>query len=88
MLPKIQIFQMINLMKRPLIIITAPKGILACKYMDVKTANDTDDTLCTFSNVNNYKEILNSPVVECSNKAQHLGIYKGMKGYYALLKLI
>ena len=66
--------------QKPLLIIKGSKGIMACKYIDISTANKAGDAVCLFSNVNNFDDMLESNVVECTKGAEDLGIKNGMKG--------
>ena len=79
-------FIKINL-KKPLLIIQGKKGIMACKYIDISTANKAGDAVCLFSNVNNFDEMLESHVVDCSKSAKDLGCKLGMRGK-DILKII
>ena len=65
---------------KPLLIIQGKKGIIACKYIDIETANKAGDSVSLFSGVNSFDEMLESNVVECSENALLSGVKVGMKG--------
>ena len=77
-----------SILKKPILIIKAPKGFLVCKYFDINTANKTKEAICTFSNVNSFIDILNSDTIDVSEKAKKYGIKKGMNGYDVVHKLL
>ena len=66
--------------KKPLLIIQGENGIMACKYIDIETANKAGDSVSLFSGVNSFGEMLKSNVVDCSENALRSGIKVGMKG--------
>ena len=53
---------------------------MACGYVDIKSAEEAGDSLCLFQNVSTFEELLSSKVVNCTSKAQLLGLKPGMKG--------
>ena len=77
-----------SILKKPILILEAPKGFLVCKYFDINTANITQEAICTFSNVNSFIGMLNSETIDVSNKAKTLGIKKGMNGLDVVHKLL
>jgi uncharacterized protein YunC (DUF1805 family) len=75
-----------NILKKPLIIIKAPKGVMACAYLNIETANITKEAIAIFSGVSNHEDILNAKVVDFSSEASMKGIKKGMLGIDVLQK--
>ena len=71
-------------MVKPLLIIQGRRGIMACQYMDISTANQCGDSVALFSNVNGLKDMVNSEVWECFEQAIKNGIKKGMIGWDVL----
>ena len=81
-------FHKYNILKKPILIINAPNGSLVCKYFNITTANKTGEAICTFSNVNNFEDILNSEAIDVSDKAKELGIKEGMYGLDIIHKML
>ena len=65
-----------------LLIINGKKGMLACGYVKVETADKLGDVLVT--GVNSYDDMRLKPVVAVSKAAEALGIKPGMSGGQAL----
>ena len=70
-----------------LLLIKAPKGFLACRYVNVKIANLVGDCAVIVKGVKTFKDMLKSPVFQVSQKAQALGIKKGLSGRAALARM-
>lgn len=73
-------------LKRPLLIMKAPQGFVACGYINVETCNRTGDA-CALVNAGNFDDMKQAPVVAVSDKAAALGIRVGDTGESALLKM-
>lgn len=72
---------------RPLLIIEAAKGFLACAYVNVETCNKTGEACAIVSGVSNYDDMHKASVIAVSNKASELGVKVGDSGEEALRKL-
>lgn len=70
-----------------LLVIRAPRGMLACGYLKVETADKLGDALAIVTGVNCYDDMLAKPVVALSKTAEELGVELGMSGRDALLKM-
>lgn len=60
------------------------KGMLACGYVKVETADKLGDVLAIVTGVNSYDDMRLKPVVAVSKAAEALGIKPGMSGGQAL----
>ena len=74
-------------LKRPLLVIKEPKGILACAYINPATCDKTDEACAIVSGVSSYDDMYKAPVVAVSRKAADLGITVGESGESALRKM-
>ncbi|MDG1332466.1 MAG: DUF1805 domain-containing protein [Crocinitomicaceae bacterium] len=72
----------------PLLIIRAPKGILACGYIDMVTCNKAGDVCAIVTGVNDLDELVSGRVQEVSKRAMELGIKEGDTGQMALDKMM
>lgn len=73
-------------LNRPLLIMRAARGFLACGYINVDTCNRTRDA-CALVNAGNFEEMRAAPVVAISQAAEALGVRLGDSGESALAKL-
>ncbi|MDB4459125.1 DUF1805 domain-containing protein [bacterium] len=67
-------------LKRPLLVISGSKGVLACGYLNVATFDKLGDAGAIVRGVNNFEDMLTAKVVECSESASELGVELGMSG--------
>ncbi len=74
-------------LKKNLILIHGNRGVMGCEYLNLDIAEKNGDAMCTFSNITNFDEILDSRVKDLTSYAKLIGIKKGMKGV-DVLKLI
>lgn len=74
-------------LKKPLLIVKAKQGFLACGYINVETCNVTEEACAIVKGVNSYEDMYKASVVAVSNKASELGIEIGDSGELALSKL-
>ncbi len=74
-------------LKKPLLIMKANKGFLACGYINVETCNATEEACAIVKGVNTYDDMKAASVVAVSNKAIELGVNIGDSGALALEKL-
>ncbi|MBK5914136.1 DUF1805 domain-containing protein [Rhodocyclus purpureus] len=72
--------------KRPLLIMKAPNGFLACGYINIETCNRTGDA-CALVNAGNFDDMRTALIVAVSHQAAALGIRIGDTGESALLKM-
>lgn len=70
-----------------LLLIKAPKGFLACRYVNVKIANLVDDSAVIVKGVKTFRDMLKAPVFQVSRQARTLGIKKGISGRAALARM-
>ena len=68
--------------------IRAAHGLLGCGYISVDTAAKVGDALAVVSGVSGYEDMLQAPVKAVSPAAEALGIFLGMTGRDALLKML
>jgi len=68
-------------MNKPFLLLQGRRGSMACRYIDIHTAEKSGDILCLFSGVSTFDEMLESHVVECTSHANNIGIKEGMLGY-------
>lgn len=73
-------------LKRPLLIMKAAHGFLACGYINVETCNRTGDA-CALVNAGNFEDMRLASVVAVSQQAEQRGIRIGDSGDSALRKL-
>lgn len=71
----------------PLMIIQAPKGMLACAYLDVETFNLTGEAGAIVSGVSNFDDMHKANIIRVSNAASELGVVVGETGASALEKM-
>lgn len=74
-------------LKRPLLIMKAPKGLLACGYINVETCNKTGEACAIVSGVNDFDDMKKAKIAATSNAAAELGIKVGDTGESALQKM-
>ena len=73
-------------LNRPLLIMKAPNGFVACGYINVETCNRTGDA-CALVNAGNFEDMKKAAIVAVSAKAEELGIRIGDTAESALLKM-
>lgn len=71
-----------------ILILAAPKGFLACGYLNVETANKVGDVCAIVTGVKNYDDLLAAEVKLVSHAAEQLGVEVGMIGKDAILKMM
>ena len=72
---------------KPLLIIKATKGMLACAYLNVNTFDKTDEAVAIVTGVNDFDDMLAASVVSVSESAAQLGVAVGDTGAEALRKM-
>ncbi len=70
-----------------LLAIRGNRGMLACAYLKVETADKIGDALAIVTGVSSHSDMLEKPVVAVSRAAAQLGVKVGMSGRDALLKM-
>lgn len=70
-----------------MMMINAPRGMLACGYISVEAADKFGDALAIVRGVSSYGDMLKANVAAVSQKAAELGVSAGMTGKDALLKM-
>jgi uncharacterized protein YunC (DUF1805 family) len=65
---------------RPLLVIRAGRGILACGYLDVETFNRTGEVGAIVTGVNDFDDMLEARVKVVSIAAEQAGLRAGMTG--------
>ncbi len=71
-------------LKRPLLVISGSKGVLACGYLNVATFAALDEAGAIVRGVGDFDAMLEAQVVEASPAALALGVRPGMTGREAL----
>ena len=74
-------------LKKPLLIITTAKGMLACGYINVETCNKTGEACAIVTGVDNFAAMEAATVVAVSSAAEAQGVRIGDTGASALAKL-
>lgn len=78
--------------KTTLLVVTSDKGYIMCGALDVGLLNEklTDRKIIAARavGVKSIEQLLNAPLESVTYEAEELGIYKGMIGKDALLKMI
>lgn len=69
---------------KPLLIMKAPNGFLACGYINPATCDATGEACAIVRGVNNYDEMLGAQIVAVSKAAAALGVEVGQSGESAL----
>ncbi len=64
------------------------KGILATSYYNAKVFQEKTDAVILISEGFDLKSMLEKEILDCTKNAKEKGIYIGMKGEEALLKLV
>ena len=72
---------------KKLLIIPAPKGFLACAYINTETCNKTEEACAIVSGVDSYNDMNVAKVVSLSHKVEDLGVKIGDTGQEALDKM-
>jgi uncharacterized protein YunC (DUF1805 family) len=72
---------------KPLLLIIAPKGFLACGYIDVESCNKTKEACAIVTGVSNQDDMKKASIKKVSESASKLGIKVGMTGAEALTLL-
>ncbi len=67
-----------------MLMINGSRGMLACGYIKLETADKLGDALAIVTGVSCYNDMLKKPVVAVSKAATELGIKEGMTGEEAL----
>lgn len=70
-----------------MMVITTPKGMLACGYISVDAADKFNDALAIVRGVSSYDDMLKAKVSSVSKKAEEIGVSLGMTGEEALIKM-
>lgn len=65
---------------KPLLILKANKGFLACGYVNVNTCNVTQEACALVRGVLDFDEMLSATVCEVSKSAYDMGVRIGMLG--------
>ena len=74
-------------LKRPLLVVKASNGFLACGYINPETCNKTGEACAIVTGVDTYEDMYDSPIVAVSQKGLELGIEIGESGESALAKM-
>ena len=71
-------------LKRPLLVVSGSKGVLACGYLNVATFAQLDEAGAIVRGVGDFDAMLDAQIVEASPVAVQLGVKIGMAGRDAL----
>lgn len=74
----------INLYKANLVLAKAPKGFVACGYLDLNVAEKFGDAACLVRGISTVEDLLKAKIVNVTTAAAGLGIKVGMSGQEAL----
>ncbi|MCH2212011.1 MAG: YunC family protein [Fuerstiella sp.] len=74
-------------LEKPLLIIKASQGLLACGYLNLETFNKTGEACALVTGVSNFDEMLTKGVSGVSSAAADLGVVVGMSGKDALTRM-
>ncbi len=73
--------------KASLLIISAERGMLACGYIKIETADKIGDAVAIVTGVSSYDDMFEKSVVAVSKAAAEMGVTEGMSGRDALIKM-
>lgn len=71
-------------LKRPLLVVSGAKGVLACGYLNVATFAALEEAGAIVRGVGDFDAMLAAQIVEASPAAMELGVHVGMTGREAL----
>lgn len=71
-------------LKRPLLVISGSKGVLACGYLDIDTFEKLDEAGAIVNGVNSWEDMFDATIIAVSSAASRLGVSPGMTGRQAL----
>lgn len=74
-------------LKRPLLVMKARQGFLACGYINPETCNKTEEACAIVTGVSNFDDMKKASIIAVSKLASELGINIGDTGESALLKM-
>jgi uncharacterized protein YunC (DUF1805 family) len=70
--------------KTSLLVIQGEKGMLACGYINIDTANKLEESVVIVTGVKNFDDMLKAKVHQISLKAKEKGVTESMTGAQAL----
>ncbi len=71
-------------LKRPLLVVSGSKGVLACGYVNVGTLEKLNEAGAIVTGVSSFEDMLDATIIEASSAANALGVAAGMSGREAL----
>lgn len=71
-------------LKRPLLVVSGSKGVLACSYLNVATFTALGEAGAVVRGVSDFEAMLEAKIIEVSPAAMQLGVHVGMTGGEAL----
>ncbi|MBN3036875.1 MAG: YunC family protein [Candidatus Diapherotrites archaeon] len=71
-------------LSRPLLVIKAPKGVLACGYLNKDALDKFGDVAAIVTGVSSFDDMLAAEVAWASAAARVAGVRQGMRGGEAL----
>lgn len=71
-------------LKRPLLVMKAPKGFLACGYINAQTCDKLEEACAIVTGVGDFEDMKKATIVAVSQKAAMLGVSVGDTGESAL----
>jgi len=77
----------IPLSKAGVIVIYSDKGVLACGYLDIATANKFGERMAIVKGVKNFEDMLSAKIVALSEATKDLNLPEGATGKDFLLSL-
>ena len=70
----------IDLSNAPLLVLQAKKGYLMCGYLNISAANKLGDIAGRVIGVKTFTDMLNTTLLEVSEKAKDIGLHEGITG--------
>ena len=74
----------IELPQAPLLLLVAPKGYVACGYLNIDTAEKLGQAAAMVKGVKSFEDVLEASITAVTTKARELGIRERMSGREAL----
>ena len=71
-------------LKRPLLVVSGSKGVLACGYVNPATCEALGEAAALVRGVDDFEDMLTAQIVEVTTAAAELGVRVGMSGKDAL----
>jgi len=70
----------------PLILVKAKRGFVMCGYLNIEAAKGLGDAAARVTGVRSFEDLLAAHIVDVTERAEALGVVRGMTGKAALEK--